>query len=365
MEKTANLAQSKLAYQAEQDVRKIYNRFMGTKILLYREHLEAAAAGQLKEPLLWHIYPTNFCPQNCSFCIMSEEKRKNPVALPRDILLKAVREAAESGAVTIHFSGGGEPLAHPDIIDAMALARLNGLKVALSTNGVLIDRFGASAIVGNVDYFRLSLNASTEEMHTKVSGLKEPFWDRILKNLEEVVKLGKGKMDIGVAYLLTVDNWQGLWAFCHLMADMNVDFVHIRPAYYADPELDRQLRSVRLDIARLAKAAEEDVGSKLEIYVRLEKFRGYWTPRTYTKCRATPLIAVLKANARFIPCQDRLDLEFGDYKTQSFREIWFSQEHKDIIADIDLSKCPRCVEGVKNEIIEHVFLNDRVRRYMI
>jgi len=107
-----------------------YNRFNPIKTLLYSDRLQQIADGKLPYPIIWHIYPTNKCPLDCGFCIMKNEKQKYRTQLKRKTLLKAVKEASKH-AYTVHFSGGGEPLLHPDIKDAIKLAKDSGLKVAL------------------------------------------------------------------------------------------------------------------------------------------------------------------------------------------------------------------------------------------
>jgi len=101
------------------------------------------------------------------------------------------------------------------------------------------------------------------------------------------------------------------------------------------------------------------------VHFRVDKFRGYWTPRTYSRCWASPIHAVLKATGEFIVCQDRLDLTFGDYATQSFEEIWHSQEHRRVLDSIDLDTCPRCVSNTINEVVQHVIIEDRMRSALI
>jgi hypothetical protein len=96
------------------------------------------------------------------------------------------------------------------------------------------------------------------------------------------------------------------------------------------------------------------------VNIRLDKFKSTWEGLTFSKCRATPLKAVICADGSFIHCQDKFT-KFGNYNVQSFDEIWYSQEHRDIIENNDLTTCPRCVEGPSNEIIEHCVMGDALK----
>ncbi len=321
-----------------------YNRFNSLKILIFSDRLQEIAVGGLPYPLIWHIYPTNHCPLDCDFCIMAEE-RENKVSLPREILLKAIRDAAEH-AKTIHFSGGGEPTAHPDLLEAIELAKRSGLKVALSTNGVSLTQ----KIFDLVDFPRVSLNAATKEVFRSNTGTD--LWDKIIENIKDL-KGNKGKLGLG--FVLTPENQRDLYGFCKLANDLGISWVHIRPAFLK--KRNEEVRALMPESTRIIDGAKEDFPD-LVIHFKTDKFDGYWTPRRYDKCRATPLLAVLKANGKFCVCQDRVDLEYGDYRKQSFEEIWRSKEHLEILKRINLEECPRCVETKKNEYIQKIFIED-------
>jgi hypothetical protein len=58
-------------------------------------------------------------------------------------------------------------------------------------------------------------------------------------------------------------------------------------------------------------------------------------------------------------CQDVFH-KFGDLNTQSIKEIWGSDEHKEAISRINVDSCPRCVMNKSNEIMEKVFINNDI-----
>ena len=328
-----------------------YNRFNSYKILYYSDRLKKIAKGQFPYPITWHIYPSNACPHNCNFCIMKKE-RDNPVMLSKETLLKAVEEAGKYEAKSIHFSGGGEPLTHPNILEAMKLAKSLGLKVILSTNGVLLNNKVAQAC----DHIRISLNAGTPESHKAI--MQADTWSKILENIRDV----KDKSKVGLGFVITDENWHEVYQFCEMADRLKVNFVHIRPAFL--PDKDKIIHDLIPAIKRLTDKAKEDFES-LNIYSVKDKFDGYWTERKYKKCLANLTNVVLKANSRFIPCQDRLDLEFGDYEKQPFNKIWGSIEHKALLDKIKLDECPRCVMTKSNEIIENIYINNNVIKELI
>ncbi|RLA86906.1 MAG: hypothetical protein DRG40_01775 [Deltaproteobacteria bacterium] len=345
-----------------------FNRFFPYKVLRYADRIEKILRGEFPPPVVMHIYPSNICNASCSFCIMKEEKKRYPVKLPKEVLIKAINDCRENDVKLVHFSGGGEPLTNEAVIEALKKAKSNGstnLKTALTTNGILLK----PEIADYIDHLRISLNAGSSSIHQKVMGVSKDTFFQVLENVADVVERKKTKrlsIDIGLAFLITPENWMDIYNFCRLAKALEVDFVHIRPAYYPKGdergELARMIVPSAFALAEKARSDFEDEDFK--IYSVKDKFDGYWTPRTYDRCRATPLSAVLAADGSFVVCQD-VFIRFGDYKRQSFWEIWDSEEHRQAIESIKLDECPRCVENIHNQIIQHCFIENRPRMELI
>ncbi|MCP4543429.1 MAG: radical SAM protein [Chloroflexi bacterium] len=82
-----------------------------------------------------HIEVTNVCNFQCEFCADADMKRRRG-HMKLDLLRKILDEVADfSGHPTIFFHLMGEPLLHPHIFDAIAMAVERGLNLELITNG--------------------------------------------------------------------------------------------------------------------------------------------------------------------------------------------------------------------------------------
>jgi len=334
-----------------------YHRFNGFKILAHADKLKQIAAGEIPYPVDLHIYPSNLCNHSCEFCLFihngEQDKREQ---LPRELLLRAVEDAARVGVRLVHFSGGGEPLMNKHTLEAMLLANRRGLKVALSTNGRLLIPEVAAA----VDYVRVSLNAGTAATHDKVNHhfRQGSDWAEILDAIR--TSIPHKRQDFGLAFVVTPDNYQEIYDFCRVAAELGVDFVHIRPGYYADKALDAETRRVMTVALGLSDAARAAFGHTVKVFAITDKFEGFWTPRTYDRCRAVWTGTCLTATGEFAVCQDRTDLRFGyDYKHgASFEDVWHGEEHRALVDSIIspgvLDACPRCVWNRRNEIIDAV-----------
>lgn len=352
------------------------HRFQSMKILAYAERsLLPITRGEYPYPLDWHVYPSNICSHACQFClfIQNGEQAHFAVKLPRVVLLQAVADAYRTDARLIHFSGGGEPLLNRHTAEALQEVQDRAftrppdrpLRVAMSTNGAALK----PEIAALVNYLRISLNAGTPEQHHATNHAGDPRhpgdWHRILDNIADCVPVARSLRqtgahhDIGLAFVVEPENYGDILSFCQVAAEIGVDFVHIRPGFYYDAEMDHQTRAIMGEAFRLCEEAKQQVGDKVKIFSITEKFDGYWTPRTYHACRAVLTGICLRATGDFAVCQDRTDLTFGAgyARGEPFEQIWHSDEHKAVVARIhdgeggELTKCPRCVWNKRNEML--------------
>lgn len=328
-----------------------YNRFESFKALFHIEKLREIAVGNIPLPVEWVVYPTNTCPYNCGHCIMKVEKQSKH-SLPDEVMKKIPVDAESLGIKTVIFSGGGEPLVHGMTMNTLRKLKDKGIETGLNTNGYFLTEDASC-----VDYLRVSVDAATKEMYHKVHGFDG--WERVNENLKN---LKRGK-ELGIAFLVTPDNWREIADFCAWAQQFNPDFIHIRPAYLGASYLgdEDELNILLPDLHKLKDALELKFPN---VFFRLDKFNGYWDKKKYDKCRATPLMAVLAANGSFIICQDVFK-RFGDYNKQSFEECWFGDDHKRAIESIDIAKCPRCVENGYNEIIENCVMKDSLKANLL
>jgi len=354
-----------------------YNRFQSMKILAYTERsLLPIVRGEEPYPIEWVVYPSNKCNHRCVFCLFRHpspdghvEQFDNAVILPRDLLLRFVTDAARLGGRILQFEGGGEPLINKHTPEALRLANSLGIKTALSTNGRLLT----PEIAATVDYIRVSLNAGTAEQHWKTNHgadvTDKGDWDIIIDNIRRALPHKRG--DLSLAFVIDPDNYHDIVPFCDLAASLGVDFVHIRPAFYAEPDIDAQVRAIMPTALKLCQLAQwNHRNDPLEIYAITDKFDGYWTPRTYHQCLAVWTGAVLRATGDFAVCKDRTDLTFGRKPSYArgaaFEECWHSEERRAVVARIhdgeggELRRCPRCVWTKRNDLLAAIE-NDTMR----
>jgi MoaA/NifB/PqqE/SkfB family radical SAM enzyme len=331
-----------------------YNAFFSWKTLLYPEKCKAIIDGDFKPPVTLHVYPTNECNNACQFCIMKQERQWNPGYINRSVFEKLMLSANDMGVESLHISGGGEPTLYPHI-DAVKLFK--GYKV-LSTNG----RELTPEIANLFDRIRISINAGSAEVYTSINGTEEKDWNQLMDRIR-VLSAGKNSYQVGLGFVADAANWKDIPRACEIAEKFGLDFVHIRPAYY--PKGTAQEAKVR-ELAEVIFHASEaaSLNYAVPIFSISDKFEGFWTKRQYEKCLASPLHAVVTATGEFVVCQD-VFTRFGNLYTDPFEKIWSSPEHKAAIAKIDPDKCPRCVMNRPNEIMENIFVNNKIVKELL
>ncbi|MBU0456219.1 MAG: radical SAM protein [Gammaproteobacteria bacterium] len=177
-------------------LRKVYNRFYtpgeiidSKEVLsLYREDpewFEIFSQDQIE------IEVTNDCNLKCIMCPRTSNMNREIGYMDFDLFKKIVDETEVS---SIHFSGLGEPMLHPQVKDMFAYAKEKGLEVGLWTNGLSLDEGFSKQIIERefVDYIIVGLDAATKEIYAKVKGVD--VFDKAVENINGFLRLKKEKV---------------------------------------------------------------------------------------------------------------------------------------------------------------------------
>lgn len=350
-----------------------YNRFQKFKILAHSDKISEIVNGGIPSPVEWIIYPSNICGYRCGHCIMAKEQSDHRGLLSRFAMEKIPTDATVYGIKTVIFSGGGDPLINPYTIESARRCKENGIFTGLNNQGYLLEDPSA------FNFIRYSVDAATPETYQAIHRVpKADGWERVNTNIRRHSEMRQAghNIEMGLAFLITPTNWEETAMFCEWAQQYNPDFIHIRPAYLDPGYLDKEYPGggIKLkdaiipNMRELAKYLQDKYDN---VYFKINTFEGYWTPKLYDKCRSNSLMAVTSGDGAFLVCQDRgimkeeTYLRWGDYNHQTFKEIWWSEDHRNVMESIDLDKCPRCVENGMNEIIQHGFIEDKMKLNLI
>lgn len=143
-------------------------------------------------PLGITIHVTNLCNFKCFYCSASQpvEKRKQDGLLLQHMPLQEFKECIDSiaraGKVKVlNFSGWGEPLLHPNIVDMVRYAKMTNVAdcIKIISNGSLLTYEMSDALIdAGVSNIRISLQGLDAKAYQETSGIKMDF-DQFIENI--------------------------------------------------------------------------------------------------------------------------------------------------------------------------------------
>lgn len=328
------------------------------------------AFSEQKRPLIfWNL--TSRCNLSCSQCYINAGDQQQINELSSSGARQLVDEAAACRTPLLMFSGG-EPLVRPDFWDILTYARSRGLRVAVSSNGILITMDVAQRLKDNqVGYVGISLDGARASTHDTVRGLKGSF-EGSIKGLKDCVESG---VKCGVRITAIKDNFKEIPELLDLTQSLGVPrfcLYWLVPSgrgrsLYQKRRLDKDEIAWVLD--KLYESARDSDPEKIEIlsidapqdgvYVldRLKKE----SPSRHDKareileyvgdtCSAGDRILNIDPEGNIYPCQfaQLESLKVGNLKEGPLAKIWNDPANR-VLADMRSKvrklkgKCGKCV----------------------
>ncbi len=170
---------------------------------------------QLKRPLKdLRVSITDRCNLRCQYCMPGELLGPDFAFSPREELLtyeeinSVVATFVELGVRKVRITGG-EPLLRRDVADLVRLLRKTGpdLDLAMTTNGLMLERHLTSLRQAGLDRLNISLDALDHEVAKKMAGRPvdtERIWAEVVRSkamgfrvkLNTVIKKGVNECQI-------------------------------------------------------------------------------------------------------------------------------------------------------------------------
>jgi MoaA/NifB/PqqE/SkfB family radical SAM enzyme len=306
------------------------------KLLAHPEHLAGWARGETPAPLTIEWDLSNRCNLGCAGCHFGHTHTRGPLASRQKpswfestgdladpaLVARALREAAAAGVKAIVWSGGGEPLTHPQFETCLLAARAEDLKQGLYTDAALMGSQDRTAL-GLLEWAVVSLDAIDRASYRAYKGV-----DAFNKACEGVRLLRQAGVTVGVSYLLTERNWRDTWAMLELSDTLGASYTTFRPLVNVDLESPATIRGntwaqsaawrVRLDL--LAELPNVEVSRE-----RFDAFAAWDGSRGYDTCYGIRFNTTITPDGRLWVCPNRRGMagsSLGDLNEESFSDIW-------------------------------------------
>lgn len=329
----------------------IVSPFVQTKALCHLNKLVELQEKNIVAPVTCEVDLTDgFCNNKCKHCFFSTNTKFEPVIMPKEQALLLIDELMELGVKGIEFTGGGEPLTHPDCVEIITYAVNKGLNVGLVTNGLLLDKLGD--VVDKMKFVRVSLDAGTSETYNLVHGVDT--FEKVIRNIEFIINRCGGNK-IGVGYLILPYNLDDIVWAAELVKQLGARFIQYRPASLAyKVEAD-----VWNEAQKQVKKAKEKASEVFQVFDAGIKWDHVVNERHYCTCKTSSIVGVIKANGDIPLCVLKRNEEekvIGNFISDGgFKKVWYSQHHEYLINSININTCRKpCKHDSYNIMFEAV-----------
>jgi SynChlorMet cassette radical SAM/SPASM protein ScmF len=278
-----------------------------------------------------YLYLTDYCNLCCSHCWISPRfSQQHQDGIPLAYLKSAVLEAKALGLQSVKLTGG-EPFLYRDIDDLLTFLASEQITVLIETNGTLINRDIVERLKScSLDQLSVSLDASSEEVHDQIRGVKGSF----RHTLEGLGHLSEHGLNFQIIMTLQQNNREEIPGVIQLSEKLGASSLKINPLipWGRGKEALEHRQGLELkELLRLYRMVEKiwSLKNDMEIIFDLPvAFRSIENiKRTgINECQILNILGIL-GNGDISICgigQTVHELRMGNLGHDSIREIWQS-----------------------------------------
>ena len=265
--------------------------------------------------LQWHI--TSRCNLRCAHCYQSDYADQISESLFQEGLEKFGRHLSRAGAKGQINLTGGEPMLHPDFFSFAQKIRDAGHRLAILTNGTLIDAAAASRLAALQPVFvQISLDG-TREAHERIRGAGS--FDAAVAGIDALASAGVKVLVSFTAQKSNAHCFEALVRFCgeHGVHKFWWDrVVTDDPALYLTTAQFRALT----ETANRLRRAFVDAGARMKVDNGRALQSTFSDAPCYYACSAGRGLLIFLPDGSVMPCR-RLPFVIGNYRDGELEEI--------------------------------------------
>lgn len=319
---------------------------------------------------------TKKCNMLCSFGYCKKQILDGSSIEKYALINNLVKSAAKIGVKSLGFIGDGEPTMNPECFNALSVGKNEGLSMAISTNGILVEtEYKQRTILDSCEWMRFNISAYTEKGYRKVHNSNKR--DIVFENVRNIVKLKRkynSKCDIGIQMVFNPDEMlQEVIPLSQFAIDSGVDYFVIKQTSVPDEgqtgmtqfDLNKYDSKEVIDILKQAEALSNKDTDIIPKYIAM-KLKG---EKPYKRCLAISLISEISGNGNWFPCGyffsgQREDLLFGNIHNNTLEEIINSDRYWNIINYLETEfkvgiECKGCCRMDSCNIFLDNYVNER------
>jgi len=332
------------------------------KMVHHQGHLADMKKDMQVVPLQVQLIPSNACNQRCVFCTyrmkdyacnqMFDEK----VMLPHEKVLECIDDFADMGVKAVQFTGGGEPLTHPNIREQFEYTLSKDLQLSLVSNGMALTDV-LCRILSQASWSRISMDSATPKTYAQERSVSPKVFHRTVLNIEKLVHYNQGAV-LGIGFVVTKGNYKEIYQAAKLAKELGVNNFRISGAFTNDGY--SYFDGFREEAWEQARKATELTDRHFTVFNLFNErmndlFEG---KQEYMFCPMKELLTYVGADFNVYTC---CTLAYntkgliGSIKEQSFRELWEGPKKRKMFRNHNPRKLcqQQCLYRGKNEFINY------------
>jgi MoaA/NifB/PqqE/SkfB family radical SAM enzyme len=344
--------------------------YSNIKIFAHADKIDAMRRDERVAPLYLRIKPTNVCNHRCYYCSYADDilglrdKVIPSDQIPWTIMRNILDDIASMDVKAVIFSGGGEPLAYPEIVQTLRAVNESGIDLAIITNGQLLKDERAEALAG-AKWVRVSFDSADAATYSKLRNIPLPSWGEVCENIGKFSKLKSPECELGINFVITHDNAAQVYDMAKLVKSLGAN--HIKFAARVTKDLHEYHKPFKENTFALIRKAVADFADETFRVINKyeEDFEHDAVPlRPYSKCYIKDISAVIGADSKLYFCHDKAYVSngvIGDLHERGLKELWFSDETARRSRDFDpVAECRHhCVYDDRNILLNTFFSLDQ------
>lgn len=306
--------------------------------------------GKLIYPIYMELSPSGACNHRCTFCgldFMGYKKR----FLDTKILKLRLSEMGLLGVKSIMYGGEGEPFLHKDMSEIINHTKGSSIDVAVTTNGVLMNKEIVQKTLSNIEWIKFSVNAGTIETYSKIHRTKVEDFDQVINNISYAVnyrKLNNLKCALGIQMLLLPENEGEVLTMAKIAQEIGVDYLVVKPYSQHISSITHKYSDISYEKYQyLAKELALFNSKIFNVIFRTETMK-IWDKgeRSYDRCLSNPFWSYIDSGGNVWGCSVYLGDErfkYGNIYDNTFKEIWEGVKREESLhyveTELDVKEC--------------------------
>lgn len=345
------------------------NAYSSVKIFHHKDALNTMERGDIGAPFYIRIKPTNLCNHHCAYCTYgsgnTDQKAENRNnidhvdMIPGEKMLEIIDDMGSMGVKAVTFSGGGEPLTYPHIVEAVSRIKEKNIDLSLISNGQLLKGETAEAFY-DAKWVRISFDSPNAEEYSKLRGISVQAYKEVIENIADFAKRKNKECVLGINFVVGKSNYKRVYEAAELLKKLGADNIK----YAALISNEKQYHeSIKDEVIGQIHRAKKELGS--DSFQIINNYEEDWMDKNFTAqpfstCYTCRLVTVIAADQKVYLCHTRAydsEAVVTDIRNQSFKEAWYSEEARTKLLKLRPAKECRnfCVYRERNELIHEYF----------